>query len=124
MKNIFVLIVAIFTSSMSFAYEQEMLGYKVNGRVVETLEDASPLLTELRALQADEDYEVEVDFCVVYGDSNIEAEDDHLDLLLLAQGFSIGIEGIYGDAGNHMFEVYSYPAGEYLGAFAGVYACN
>lgn len=82
MKKICVLIFIIFSSSIAFTQQDEMLGYKINGKNVETLNDATPLIEELKKLQANEDHEVEADFCVVYGDPNISAEDDQLDLIL------------------------------------------
>ena len=121
MKTVFFVTLLL---GISTSFARDMIAYKILGESVKQKEDASELIEEFGKLEADEDYEVEIDLCVVYGDLDYDAEDDSLDLILASEGYSMELEGIYGDVGDHMFTVRSYPEGNYIGSFAGVFECE
>ena len=75
-------------------------------------------------MRNDEDYELEIDLCIVYGNENDPPLNDKLEDILEEASFQIELEGIYGEAGNHVFQVYEAGTINYLGAFSGVYDCN
>ncbi len=93
----------------------EILGYKVDGHLVQKAEEASKFISELEKLIEDEDYEMQSELCVVYGEDGDKKLDESLDGFLKEAGYSMELEGIYGDVGTAVFEVYS-NVGDYVAA--------
>lgn len=104
--------------------DYDFLGYKLNGKLVQNESDARDFLKELDELRLDSDYEVEVDLCVIYGDERTQSVEENLGQILVEAGYSMELENIYGDAGNHVFEIYDVASNDYLGAISGIYGCN
>lgn len=123
MKAISFLFLLVILSHTANAFELEIKGFELNGKVVETQSEASALIEQLHLLENDEEYEVEIDLCVVYGAINSKPV-GRLEEILNIAGFQMYLEGIYGDSGNHLFEIYSNKTGNYLGALSGIYVCE
>lgn len=122
MKLLLALLVAL-SCSVSFASD-DIIGFKLGGDTVTAKGDLTGLVKEFEKLIADEDYDVESGLCVVYGEEGDTLPGDKFDSLLNDAGFYIQLEGIYGEGGNHMFEVYHSESREYIGAIAGIYPCK
>lgn len=120
MNKLFFLILILGSLSVS---AQDFIGYKVYGSAVESQSDVNDIVLEFEKLKANEDYEVEIDLCVVYGDGTSKF-DTRLDRFLESAGYSIELEGIYGSYGDHMFQVRDIKSDSYLGSFNGIYSCE
>lgn len=117
------IVLLLMVTTTAFA-STEILGYKLNGEFVQSSEDAAEFIAELNRMKENEDYEVDVDLCIVYGEEGDEALNEQLDSVLSEASFSMELEGIYGSFGDHMFEIYDTVSGDYLGALNGIYECE
>lgn len=123
MKKVLIILSCMFLSVSSFSYE-EIIGYKLDGKMVINASQMDYTISELKELLKDEEYDVELDLCVIYGDVKDKNPNDKFDDFLAQAGFVLILEGIYGSFGNHMFEITDAKTDEYLGAVAGIYICE
>lgn len=124
MRHLISLLILIL-SQVSYGYNDQIVDFKVDGEVIEELEQLTYLISEFNNLILDQDYEVELDLCVIYGSSNEEYHESTFVKFLSEAGFSLALEGIYGSFGNHVLEVLdSKDSSKYYGAVSGIYICE
>ena len=109
----------------SNAFCDEIIDYKIGDSEVKVRKDILPMVEEFKKLQLDEEYELEIDdLCVLYGEELVPYVSSKFEILLKKEGFSIELEGIYGDEGDHLFQVRDLKNGEILGSFNNVFQCE
>ena len=90
--------------------------------------EAADFIADVKKLASGEIDDIEGDGCIVY---TFDKEEERMlpyesiaaaNKSLEADNIELNLEGIYGEAGDHLFEIYL--NGEYVGAVNGIYLCE